>query len=72
MPHRWYDYASDGRIARARGHGDDAAQPGGVPIGTPLVQPIHGLVTDPVTAQVNQQAYKRQRMRSLPCTVRTR
>ena len=52
--------------------GHAAAQLGAVPIGTPLAQPIHGLVTDPVTAQVNQQAYKRRRIRSLPCTVCTR
>ena len=51
--------------------GHAAAQLGSVLIGTPLAQPIHGLVTDPVTAQVNQQAYKRQRIRSLACTVRT-
>ena len=51
--------------------GHAAAQLGAVPIGTPLAQPIHGLVTDPVTAQVNQKAYKRQRIRSLACTVRT-
>ena len=52
--------------------GHAAAQLGAVPIGTPLAQPIHGLVTDLVTAQVNQQAYKRQRIRSLTCTVCTR
>ncbi len=38
---------------------DGDALPGGVPIGIPLAQPIHGLVTDPVPAQVNQQAPKR-------------